>query len=102
MRASARVALKAWRWAPYDTDDVAHPAVYNTLWLALDRFDEASAGKLIAPGNGSTGKLGTTRTDVLAGALCERVTRPLTEAEWRQFLPKGACFTNGAAQPCAP
>lgn len=98
---AALLALKAWRWAPYDTDDPAQPAVYNTLWQVLSRIDEAAARRLIAPGDSAAGRLATTRSEVMAKALCERVTRPITETEWRRFMPERACFTPQAAQPCA-
>jgi hypothetical protein len=98
---AALLALKAWRWAPFDTDDPAQPGVYNTLWQVLSRIDEAAARRLIAPGEPSAGKLATTRSEVMAKALCERVKRPITETEWRRFMPERACFTPQAAQPCA-
>ncbi|HSB70889.1 MAG TPA: hypothetical protein VLT62_16305 [Candidatus Methylomirabilis sp.] len=98
---AALLAVKAWRWAPYDTDDAAQPAVYNTLWQVLSRIDDATARRLIAPGDPAAGKLATTRSAVLAQALCQSVTRPLTEAEWRRFMPEAACFRPEAAQPCA-
>jgi hypothetical protein len=97
---AALLAVKAWRWAPYDPDDPAHPAVYNTLWQMLNRLDPAGARRLIAPAETEAGKLATTRAEVMAGALCERVPRPLTEAEWRRFAPERACFTPEAARPC--
>lgn len=97
---AALLALKAWRWAPYDTDDPAQPAVYNTLWQVLSRIDEAAARRLIAPGEPTAGKLATTRSEIMAKALCERVTRPITETEWRRFMPERACFRPEGAQPC--
>ena len=97
---AALLALKAWRWVPYDADDPAQPPVYNTLWEVLSRIDDATARQLIAPGDPGDGKLATTRSEVMANALCARVSRPLTEAEWRRFMPEGACFTPEAARPC--
>ena len=97
---AALLALQAWRWAPYDTDDPEHPAVYNALWHVLRRVDEPTAQRLLAPRDPASGKLATTRTQVMAAALCERVARPLTEDEWRRFMPDDACFTPDAARPC--
>ncbi|NMG76605.1 hypothetical protein [Aromatoleum diolicum] len=97
---AAMLAVKAWHWAPYDADDPARPAVYNTLWQVLNRLDGEAARRLIDPGAAAAGKLATTRAEVLAQALCERAARPLTEAEWRRFMPAGACFRPEAAQPC--
>jgi len=99
---AALLALKAWRWAPYDSDNPLHPAVYNTLWRVLNRLDGAAARSLIAPSEQQTAKLATARSEDLVQALCRRVTRPLTEAEWQRFMPKGACYTDKTANPCAP
>jgi hypothetical protein len=99
---AALLALQAWRWAPYDTDDPAQPAIYNTLWQVLRRRDEPAARRLLDTGEPASGRLATTRTRVMATALCERVARPLTEDEWRRFMPEGACFTPDAARPCTP
>jgi peptidoglycan hydrolase CwlO-like protein len=98
---AALLALQAWRWAPYDTDDPAQPAIYNTLWQVLRRRDQPAALRLLAPDDSAGGRLATARTQVMAAALCERVTRPLTGDEWRRFMPEGACFTEEAARPCA-
>jgi len=97
---AALLAVKAQRWAPYDTDDAAQPAVYNTLWMVLRRIDEPSARALLDPRDLTAGKVFTTSTAVLVEALCRHVSRPLTELEWRRFAPEGACFTARAAQPC--
>ncbi len=97
---AALLALQAWRWAPYDPDDPAHPGVYNTLWEVLNRLDTATARRLVAPDTAEHGRLATTRSDVIAAALCARVSRPLTEAEWRRFMPEQACFNPSAARPC--
>ena len=97
---AALLAVKAQRWAPYDTDDAAQPAVYNTLWMVLRRVDEPSARAILAPGDLAAGRVATTSTAALVEALCRHVSRPLTELEWRRFAPEGACFTPRAAQPC--
>jgi len=92
--------VQAWRWAPYDADDPAQPAIYNTMWQVLQRRDEPAARRLLAPGDPASGKLATTQTQVMAAALCARRARPLTEDEWRRFMPDGACFSPDAARPC--
>jgi hypothetical protein len=99
---AALLAVQAWRWAPYDADDPAQPAIYNTMWQVLQRRDEPAARRLLAPGDPASGRLATTQTQVMAAALCARVTRPLTEDEWRRFMPDGACFNPDAARPCRP
>lgn len=96
------LALTARRWAPYDTDDVAQPAVYNTLWQLLRRADEPAARALLTATEAAGGKAGTTTTAALAQALCARGARPITEAEWRRYMPEGACYTPAVAQACRP
>jgi hypothetical protein len=76
--------------------DPAQPAVYNTMWQVFAA--PGRARRLLAPGAAS-GRLSTTQTQVMAAALCARVTRPLTEDEWRRFMPDGACFNPDAAAP---
>lgn len=66
----------------------------------LRRRDEPAARRLLAPGDPASGRLATTQTQVMAAALCARVARPLTEDEWRRFIPDGACFNPDAARPC--
>jgi len=66
----------------------------------LSRIDEAAARRLIAPGEPTAGKLATTRSETMAKALCERVTRPIAETEWRRFMPERACFRPEGTQPC--
>lgn len=99
---AAMLAVKAYRWAPYDTDDAAQPAVYNGLWLALRRVNRDAALALLAPGDPAAGKLATTRSEVLVEALCQRAARPFTKDEWRRFMPNDACFTSEAARACGP
>jgi hypothetical protein len=94
------LALQAWRWAPYDTDDPAQRVLDNTLSQLLRQVDEAAARRLLAAGDPSAGEVAVTRTQVIVAALCERVPRPLTQDEWRRFMPEGACFTPDAARPC--
>jgi hypothetical protein len=97
---AALLAVMAHRWAPYDADDAAQPAVYNTLWLAFSRLDNAAARAQLAPGDPAAGKLATTQSAVLVGELCRRVSRPLTEQEWLTFMPAGACYSLVSARPC--
>jgi predicted nuclease with TOPRIM domain len=97
---AALLAVMAYRWAPYDTDDAAQPAVYNTLWLAFSRLDSAAALAQLAPGDPAGGKLATTHTAILVGELCRRVSRPLTEQEWLMFIPEGACYSPVSVRPC--
>jgi hypothetical protein len=94
------LAVKAYRLTPFDPDDAARPDVYNSLWLALKQLDENAASKLIAPVDQPSRKVGTTRSAVLAEALCARISRSLTREEWSRFLPAGAPYTAKAARPC--
>jgi hypothetical protein len=94
------LALQAWRWAPYDTGDPAQRLLDNTLSQLLRQVDEAAARRLLAAGDPSAGEVAVTRTQVIVAALCERVPRPLTQDEWRRFMPEGACFTPDVARPC--
>jgi hypothetical protein len=96
---AALLAVQAWRWAPYDTEDPAQPAVYNTMWQVLQRRDEPAACRLLTPGDPASGKPPTTQTQVMAAAV-RAGARPLTEDEWRRFMPDSACFNPYAARPC--
>jgi predicted nuclease with TOPRIM domain len=98
---AAMLAVKAYRWAPFDTDDPDKPLVYNTLWSVLRQVDPAAALALVAPDNLAAGKLATTRSEVMVTALCSRVGRPFTQQEWVQFMGP-ACFTPQAAKVCEP
>lgn len=80
-------AVAAFRLAPFDPEDPAHPSIYNALWLALDRLDERAARELIAPSAGAKGKIGTTTSVILAREVCARVRRGFTEDEWRVYFP---------------
>jgi hypothetical protein len=95
------LAVEAYRLTPYDPDDAAHPAVYNTLWRALDRLDAAAAAKLIAPSSTPAGKLGTTTSAKLAKALCARAKGTISRSEWASYFPADAPYTPAAAKPCA-
>jgi hypothetical protein len=66
----------------------------------LHRLDEAAAAKLIKPVEKVSGKVGTTRSALLAKALCARIQRGLTPEEWSRFLPLGAIYGAKAARPC--
>jgi hypothetical protein len=96
---AALLALKAYRWAPYDTDDAAQPAVYNTLWLALSRIDAAAARALLAPGDPAAGKLATTHSRVLVEAVQAR-TPPIDRGGMASLPAPGACYTPVAARVC--
>jgi hypothetical protein len=95
------LAVAAYRLAPYDPDDPAHPSVYNSLWLALDHLDAATAQALVAPAARPAGKLGTTTSARLVRALCARVPAALTRGEWTQWFPPGARYAQPWATPCA-
>lgn len=79
------LALEADRLVP---DDSAYVQVYDALWRALNKLDQAAAAKA-AP-----------QTATLQKALCARISRPLTQAEWQQYLPAGAPYGAAAANPC--
>ena len=81
------LAAEAYLATPYHPDDGEHANVYNALWLALSRLDPATARDLIAPVAEPTGKLGTTTSKRLVQRICTQVGRPLTEQEWRKYLP---------------
>src|SRR5206468_1500993 len=100
---AALTAVLAYRLTPYDADDGAHPAVYNALWLALERLDENAAAKLVAPrAKPKAGaKIGTTSSAQLVKVLCSRVTRALTQEEWASLLPADAPYSKRAANPCS-
>jgi hypothetical protein len=98
---AAMLAVKAYRWAPFDTNDPDRPQVYNTLWSVLRKVDPAAALALVAPDNLAAGKLATTRSEVMVSALCSRVGRPLTLAEWISFVGP-ACYTPQTAKVCEP
>jgi hypothetical protein len=98
---AAMLAVKAWRWVPHDPDDAAQPAVYNALWRALRNIDAPAAMAMLSPdGTASGAKLGTTSSEMLVQALCQRADRPFTEAEWRTYLPALACYTQDVARAC--
>jgi hypothetical protein len=98
---AAMLAVKAYRWVPHDPDDAVQPTVYNALWRALRNIDAPAAMALLSPDGAATGaKLGTTSSALLVQALCQRVDRPFTEAEWRTYLPALACYTHDVARAC--
>jgi hypothetical protein len=97
-RLAALLAVEAYRLAPYDPDDPAHPRVYNTLWHALDRLDAKAAERLIAPAKTASGKVGTTQSSTLAKAICSHVGRNLTYKEWIGYLPPAARYSS--SRPC--
>jgi hypothetical protein len=94
------LAVKAYRLAPFEPDDPAHPAIYNALWVALSRLDQETARALISPSNATADKLGTTRTATLVQNICGRVSRALTEREWQRYLPPNADHTPESSRPC--
>lgn len=98
---SALLAVLAYRLAPFDPDDPARPSIYNTLWSALNRFDEKAAQDLISPIGDQTNKLWTTRSHLIVQEICQRVSRGLSEAEWKEFLPADAPYTPESAWPCS-
>jgi hypothetical protein len=95
---AALLAVQAWRWTPHDADDTARPQVYNSLLRALRRLDAPAAAALLVAGEASRetpgpapAKLGTTRSERLVQAICQRADRPFTLAEWTRHMPPGAC-----------
>ena len=88
---AALLAVDAYRVAPYDPDDPAHPAVYDALWLALGRLDPKAAQQLTA---------GPRSAAVRAG-LCALLPGPPTAAQQsrlRGYLPETARPT--LLKPC--
>jgi len=93
------LSVAAYRVAPYDPDDPAHPAIYNALWLALNRLDAKTARDLISPSPGGTAKVGTTNSAALAQAICGRVKRGFTKGEELTYF-QSARVADSVAQPC--
>jgi hypothetical protein len=99
---AALLAVEAYRLSPFDPDDPAHPAVYNALWRAFDRLDSNAARGLIAPQTTASGKIGATASAQIVEQICRRVSRPLTQEEWRRYFPQNAQYTPEWAAPCRP
>jgi hypothetical protein len=98
---AALLAVLAYRLAPFDPDDPTRPSIYNTLWSALNRLDEKVAQDLISPIGEPTDKLWTTHSHLIVQEICQRVSRGLSEAEWKEFLPPDAPYTPESARPCS-
>lgn len=96
----ALLAVRAFRFAPYDPDDPQTPGVYNALWRAMNRVDAAAARALIEPGAGEKGKIGVARSSEIAEGICKRVSRALTEQEWAENSPHWAPYSEEAARVC--
>lgn len=102
-------AIQAYRWAPYDANDGFQPQIYNGLWHALDAIDRDTAHRFVDPRMTPAGeKIATTQSAQLVKALCARVNRPLTEAEWAQRFPRdeqgrwtSVCYPQ-KPNPCDP
>jgi chromosome segregation protein len=95
------LAVKASRLTPFGPDAASHPDVYNALWFALNRLDANTARELIAPVAKPSGKVGTTQSALIVKKICGLVTRPLTQDEWKLYLPARAPYTAKSSQPCA-
>jgi predicted nucleic acid-binding Zn-ribbon protein len=95
------LAVEAFNVSPYDPDDPAHPGVYNALWIAFSRLDQAAALALIAPVQAGSTKIGTTTSAVLVTNICALETSPLTSPEWTQFLPPTAKYPAQSSLPCS-
>ena len=96
---AALLAVAAFRVAPYDSDDPAHPEIYNALWQALRRLDNNVAQALIAPQAKEKRKIGLTTSEELVKAICARVNRSFTPEEWQRYFPSTAQFDK-LGQPC--
>ncbi len=96
---AALLAVAAFRVAPYDPDDPAHPEIYNALWQALRRLDNNVAQALIAPQAKEKRKIGLTTSEELIKAICARVNRSFTPEEWQRYFPPTAQFDK-LGQPC--
>jgi hypothetical protein len=82
-RIAALLAVDAYRVAPYDPDDPAHPAVYDALWTALGRLDPTAPQQLTAG----------PRSAAVKSKLCALTRGPVTAAEQaqlRRYLPRTA------------
>jgi hypothetical protein len=99
-RLAGLLAVSAYRLAPYDPDDPAHPSVYNALWLALDHLDAPAAAKLVAPTAQAAGKVGTTTSAKLAKAICARTSGTISRGDWGTYFPAGAPYAVASASPC--
>jgi len=106
---NALFAIQAYRWAPFDVNDAVQPKIYNRLWQTLAAMDHRAALRFIDPAQAAEGqKVGTTQAATLVRALCDRVNRALTVAEWDQRFPKinglpygSACYPQ-KPNPCDP
>ena len=86
--------------SPYNADDPAHPGVYNALWIALSRLDEGAAIALIAPTGNTSQKLGTTESALIVNEICSLDSGGFTQAQWSEFLPPEAPYTEKLSHPC--
>ena len=95
------LAVEAYNVRPYaNADATAHPGVYNALWVAFSRLNQAAALALVAPVAGSSNKIATTISSVLVKDICALETGGFTLKEWKQFLPSAAPYTAQSSQPC--
>jgi predicted nuclease with TOPRIM domain len=94
------LAVAAYRVSPYNADDPAHPGVYNALWIALSRLDEGAAIALIAPTGNTSQKLGTTESALIVNEICSLDSGGFTQAQWSEFLPPEAPYTEKLSHPC--
>jgi hypothetical protein len=93
------LAVAAYRVSPYNPDDPANPGVYNALWIAFSRLNQAAALALIAPVPRASTKIGTTTSSVLVTDICALETGGFTAAERKQFFPMAAKDTP-LSEPC--